>query len=299
MLVTCPQVNIFQVGIIHSYRQVSVTWCLFHFSEEKVHSPVNHTYLADLLVPILESWRSIPDFESEIRNPIHRAGYQPNRRYRSYGNGTVIRFRRGKLSVHFDGVLHKVSAFWFCNRFGRSACANVWPTMYRPVSKTDVSNTEKRLLQTIDMIINKKKRIAVAKHKSLSSSLSMDNSQSKSSIWDFLKTVSVSVTGSGESILCEGDNVCEDVPGMCITPFSLTLSVFLDISLLKQEISGLEELSRHLFLELHDVHNMMERAEWAKTWRGKYFNFLGYLFSLYCMWKIFIVSALISTFSSL
>ncbi|XP_065202343.1 Golgi pH regulator [Planococcus citri] len=126
----------------------------------------------------------------------------------------------------------------------------------RSVSRTDVMNTEKRLLQTIDMIINKKKRIAVASHKS--SSLSMNDSQTKS-IWGFLKNVSVSVTGSGENI-----------------------------GLLRQEISALEELSRHLFLELHDIHNEMERAEWAKTWRGKYFNFLGYLFSLYCMWKIFI-----------
>lgn len=64
----------------------------------------------------------------------------------------------------------------------------------------------------------------------------------------------------------------------------------LDIALLKQEISALEELSRHLFLELHDIHNMMERAEWQKTWRGKYFNCLGCLFSLYCMWKIIIAS---------
>lgn len=126
----------------------------------------------------------------------------------------------------------------------------------RPVSRTDVANTEKRLLQTIDMIINKKKRVALATHKT--SYLSSAN-QSKSGLWSFLKTVSDSVTGSGENI-----------------------------SLLKQEISALEELSRHLFLELHDIYNMMERAEWQKTWRGKYFNCLGCLFSLYCMWKIII-----------
>ncbi|KAK7580328.1 hypothetical protein V9T40_000957 [Parthenolecanium corni] len=126
----------------------------------------------------------------------------------------------------------------------------------RPVSKADVSNTEKRLLQTMDMIINKKKRIALATQKS---SYSVNSNQSKPGLWGFLKTVSDSVTGSGENV-----------------------------SLLRQEVLGLEELSRHLFLELHGIHNMMERMEWAKTWRGKYFNCLGYLFSLYCMWKIII-----------
>lgn len=64
------------------------------------------------------------------------------------------------------------------------------------------------------------------------------------------------------------------------------------MSSLLDEISAQEELSRHLFLEVVELRNMEERAKWSKTWRGKYFNFLGYFFSLYCMWKIFIVTAL-------
>ena len=61
-----------------------------------------------------------------------------------------------------------------------------------------------------------------------------------------------------------------------------------NIPQLKQDILALEELSRQLFLEIHDLQNMRERLEWSKTWQGKYFNFLGYFFSLYCTWKIFI-----------
>lgn len=56
------------------------------------------------------------------------------------------------------------------------------------------------------------------------------------------------------------------------------------------EIDGLEEMSRQLFLEVHENRNMLERIEWSKTWKGIYFNFLGYIFSGYCLWKIFIVS---------
>jgi hypothetical protein len=33
---------------------------------------------------------------------------------------------------------------------------------------------------------------------------------------------------------------------------------------------------------------MRERNEWSTTWQGRYFNFLGYFFSVYCIWKIFI-----------
>ena len=33
---------------------------------------------------------------------------------------------------------------------------------------------------------------------------------------------------------------------------------------------------------------MRERIDWSKSCQGKYFNFLGYFFSLYCVWKIFI-----------
>lgn len=63
----------------------------------------------------------------------------------------------------------------------------------------------------------------------------------------------------------------------------------LDIGQLKSEIDCLEELARQLFLEAHSARSMMERIQWSGTLQGKYFNCLGYFFSLYCMWKIFIV----------
>ena len=61
-----------------------------------------------------------------------------------------------------------------------------------------------------------------------------------------------------------------------------------NIPQLKLDVLALEELSRQLFMEIHDMQNMLERIEWSKTFQGKYFNFLGYFFSLYCTWKIFI-----------
>ena len=61
-----------------------------------------------------------------------------------------------------------------------------------------------------------------------------------------------------------------------------------NIRLLDSEVTALEELSRVLFLESVDLHNSKERVEFAKTLQGKYFDFLGHIFSIYCIWKIFI-----------
>ncbi|CAH1119569.1 unnamed protein product [Phaedon cochleariae] len=124
----------------------------------------------------------------------------------------------------------------------------------REVSESDVISLEKRLMQTMDMILNRKKRIAIAKRES---SERVDDSVNKKGFWGMLS--SVRVNRSQENI-----------------------------AQLKLEIEGLEELSRTVFLEVHENRNMLERIEWSKTWKGVYFNFVGYIFSGYCLWKIFI-----------
>jgi hypothetical protein len=58
----------------------------------------------------------------------------------------------------------------------------------------------------------------------------------------------------------------------------------------KKEVGALEEMARQLFLEIVDLNQTLERINFSKTLRGKYFNFMGYFFSIYCVWKIFIVS---------
>ncbi|XP_044258982.1 Golgi pH regulator isoform X2 [Tribolium madens] len=125
----------------------------------------------------------------------------------------------------------------------------------RDVSLTDVMNIEKRLMQAMDMIVIKKKRIAIAKRQSLEK---INEGMSRR-------------TGLWSMIYPSGNNRNQE-----------------NIAQLKLEIAGLEELSRQLFLEAHENRNMFERIEWSKTWKGIYFNFLGYIFSVYCTWKIFI-----------
>ncbi|XP_034498874.1 Golgi pH regulator isoform X9 [Ailuropoda melanoleuca] len=63
-----------------------------------------------------------------------------------------------------------------------------------------------------------------------------------------------------------------------------------NLTLIQQEVDALEELSRQLFLETADLYATKERIDYSKTFKGKYFNFLGYFFSIYCLWKIFMAT---------
>jgi len=127
---------------------------------------------------------------------------------------------------------------------------------------------EKKLLQTLDMVLVKKRRLAVTKRDTVVPSGGFWNLFSRSK-----SNYSIKIFYSWE-----------------ITIYIPTGPSFLDIvTTLLDEIASLDELTRHLFLEVVELRNMEEREEWSKTWKGKYFNFLGYFFSLYCIWKIFIV----------
>jgi len=123
----------------------------------------------------------------------------------------------------------------------------------RQVTDADISAIERRLLQTMELIITKKKRIAYAKRQELANGSKVP----KSGIWGVFS--GFASTGQSENI-----------------------------KLLDNEVMALEELSRVLFLESVDLHNSKERVEFAKTLQGKYFDFLGHIFSIYCIWKIFI-----------
>lgn len=126
----------------------------------------------------------------------------------------------------------------------------------RNVSPSDIQMQERKVMQTLDMIIMKKKRIALHEQEKKKQTVI---SNAASGIWGMLKSVATTSNTSVENI-----------------------------NQLKQDVKALEELSKQLFLEAVDIHNMQERIEWSKTLKGKYFNCLGYFFSLYCMWKIFI-----------
>lgn len=59
-------------------------------------------------------------------------------------------------------------------------------TFYREVSITDVTNIEKRLMQTMDMIVMKKKKIAISQRQAMESN---EYGRRKHGLWGMLYSV--------------------------------------------------------------------------------------------------------------
>ncbi|XP_078402175.1 Golgi pH regulator [Cetorhinus maximus] len=142
--------------------------------------------------------------------------------------------------------------------FGAVNCPYTYMSYFlRNVTDSDILALERRLLQTMDMIVSKKKRIAMTRRMMYQRG---EVQNKPAGFWGIIKSVTSSSSNSE------------------------------NLSLIQQEVDALEELSRQLFLETVDLHATKERIEYSKTFQGKYFNFLGYFFSIYCVWKIFMAT---------
>lgn len=135
------------------------------------------------------------------------------------------------------------------------------------VSPVDTATAEKRLLQTYDKIVTKKKQIAAALHNERISGEQSRFTSTSSSFWSMLTSFGGGAGGGGGA-----GNVHQ----------------------LRKECAYHEELSRQLYLEYVDLKVMEERFQKSKTLTGRFFNLLGYFFSLYCIYKIVLVSPLIN-----
>lgn len=63
-----------------------------------------------------------------------------------------------------------------------------------------------------------------------------------------------------------------------------------DIKAQEAEIAGLEEFRRELFSEINDLHLCKIAVAKSKTCKGRLFNLAGYFFSAYCVYKMVIAS---------
>ncbi|OWK05495.1 GPR89A, partial [Cervus elaphus hippelaphus] len=148
--------------------------------------------------------------------------------------------------------------------FGAVNCPYTYMSYFlRNVTDTDILALERRLLQTMDMIISKK----------------------KSRVGVIGVTLMALLSGFG-AVNCPYTYMSYFLryssPGTATAP-----NYGYDHKQKEKEVDALEELSRQLFLETADLYATKERIEYSKTFKGKYFNFLGYFFSIYCVWKIF------------
>lgn len=123
----------------------------------------------------------------------------------------------------------------------------------RPVNKSDILQLERKLMHNYGMISEKKKLIICQEN---------ERSNQKSNSWAGTQIIISNFFSYDSESLGE----------------------------LKSKCSVLEELTRQLFLELVELRQMQQRIEWSKTFKGRCFNLLGYIFSAYCVLKILLCS---------
>jgi len=134
--------------------------------------------------------------------------------------------------------------------FGAANCPYTYMDIFaRQVTAVDVQNLEKRMLQSLEMIATKKKKLIVENKKI------KQNLNQQEGWWARLTSPLRSTNETTAQLL--------------------------------DEITGLEELSRQLYLEIADMNAMRERLALSKTLLGRYFNFTGHIFTGYLAYKIF------------
>jgi len=145
----------------------------------------------------------------------------------------------------------------------------------------DLMESKKRLRQSLQNIAIKKKRIILQRKRENTSSPSIAASQF-TDINSFARRFLSAVPFSSGVV----DN---SIQKKNFFYFFHDLLDCTDIKMLEQEVAGLEELNRQTFLELDGIQQLKDRLNFSKTWRGRYFNLLGYFLSVYCVYKIVMV----------
>ncbi|KAF2075217.1 hypothetical protein CYY_003478 [Polysphondylium violaceum] len=147
------------------------------------------------------------------------------------------------------------------------------PYMYisyflRPVKDSSIQKLERQFLHTLEKIFSKKKRLLLVKKQLLSSrpdySRRGNHYYYSSGFFSWIKNL---WDKRSRTALSE------------------------DISRIEQEIKELEDLNRDHFCQIHELKLEKERIKFSTTLQGKFYNWLGYFFSIYCIYKV-IMSAL-------
>ena len=151
-----------------------------------------------------------------------------------------------------------VTAMAVLSGFGAVNC----PYEYMGYGRTkttaaEVAGAERRLLQTLDIIVSKQKRMASEKGSARRRAL----------------------TGGGGR--GGGGGMFGGFFGGGAEDTSSSLMQGLQV-----EVSALEGLCREMFLEIHEMRSNQQRERLATTLRGRVLNVLGHFLSFYCVYKV-------------
>jgi len=149
-----------------------------------------------------------------------------------------------------------VTVMAFLSGFGAVNCPYTYLAFFlRDIKDSDIVHLEKQLQVTVDKVLSKKKKILVEQRKRASSTQS--DKAEPGLFGKFVSSVTNRYAKEEESI-----------------------------SQLITETNSLEELTRHLFLEINELRSEKAKILFSQTWLGRIYNLLGYFFSGYCLYKI-------------
>jgi hypothetical protein len=137
----------------------------------------------------------------------------------------------------------------------------------KEVSASDVAHIEKQVLQTMEKISLKKRKLLAAQRLSKVSEPSSGSQTKVAAATSFFGSLQGHLQGIA-------------------TRISSSYKSRFDTSGLKRDIVALEAFAAEQFVELNDLRLEMDRINFSHTWRGILYNLSGYFFSAYCIYKI-------------
>eukprot|EP01132_Coremiostelium_polycephalum_P004697 gene4697-5867_t len=144
----------------------------------------------------------------------------------------------------------------------------------RPVKDSTIQQLERQYAYSLEKIFNKKKRILIAKKQLLIRSSSIQQQQQQQLLYQQqqqqqqggLLKMSRGIVGYFRNW----------VKRIWSKPLQNPID---DIKQLEEETKVLEDISRDLFSQVHDLKLEKQRILFSNTWQGRFYNLLGYFFS--------------------
>ncbi|KAN0014623.1 hypothetical protein ACTFIU_000941 [Dictyostelium citrinum] len=164
----------------------------------------------------------------------------------------------------------------------------------KPVKDVTITKLEKQFNHALDKIFNKKKRVVLLKRELTRRTVNNNNYDSFNNNYNYNQN-----NHNNNNIINNNNNnssiigsILSKIYNLWNVRYHLQFSRPIDdIKQLEREIKQLEDLNRDLFTQIHELKLERLRIEFSTTLRGKFYNWLGYFFSIYCIYKV-IMSAL-------
>ncbi|KAM9943278.1 hypothetical protein ACTFIT_006676 [Dictyostelium discoideum] len=172
----------------------------------------------------------------------------------------------------------------------------------KPVKDVTITKLEKQFNHALDKIFNKKKRVVLLKRELTRRNVNNNNNNNNNyDTYNYNNNYNNNSNNNNNNNNSNNNNnnnlpiigpIFSKIYNLWNVGYHHQLSRPIDdIKQLEREIKQLEDLNRDLFTQIHELKLERLRIQFSTTLRGKFYNWLGYFFSIYCIYKV-IMSAL-------